>query len=40
MKAYHKIFKMDPYYPKTLPATILNDMNQRQEDITSQFQQL
>ena len=37
MKANHKFFKMDPYYPKTLPATFLNYMNQRQEDITSQI---
>ena len=42
MKANHKFFKMDPYYPKTLPAPFLNYMNQRQEenelyDITSQI---
>ena len=42
MKANHKFFKMDPYYPETLPATLLNYMNQRQEeselyDITSQI---
>ena len=37
MKANHTIFKMDPYYPKTLLATFLNYMNQRQEDITSQI---
>ena len=42
MKANHKIFKMDPYYPKTLPAAFLNYMNQQQEknelyDITSQI---
>ena len=42
VKASHKFFKMDPYYPKTLPTTFLNYMNQRQEeneryDITSQI---
>ena len=42
MKANHKFFKMDPYYPKTLPAAFLNYMNQQQEknelyDITSQI---
>ena len=42
MKANHKFFKMDPYYLKTLPATFLNYINQRQEenvlyDITSQI---
>ena len=42
MKAHPKFFKMDPYYAKTLPATFLNCMNQRQEeneryDITSQI---
>ena len=33
---------MDPYYPKTLPATFLNNMNERKEekeiyDMTSQI---
>ena len=42
MKANHKFFKMDPCYPKTLPAAFLNYMNQQQEknelyDITSQI---
>ena len=42
MKANHKFLKMDPYYPKTLPTTFLNYMNQRQDenerhDITAQI---
>ena len=32
MKANHKFFKMDPYDPKTLPATFFNYMNQRQKE--------
>ena len=42
LKANHKFFKMGPYYPKTLAATFLNYMKQRQVeneryDITSQI---
>ena len=42
MKANHDFLKMDPYYPKTLPAAFLNYMNQRQEEselynVTSQI---
>ena len=42
LKANHKFFKMGPYYPKTLEATFLNYMKQRQVeneryDITSQI---
>ena len=41
-KGSHRFFKMDPYYPKTLPKTLLNYMNWRQEEnkrygITSQI---
>ena len=41
-KASYGFFKMDPYYPKTLPKTFLNYMNRRQEEnkrygITSQI---
>ena len=32
MKRNYKFFKMDPYYPKTLPETFLNYMNQRKEE--------
>ena len=42
LKANHKFFKMGPYYPKSLAATFLNYMKQRQVeneryDITSQI---
>ena len=42
LKANHKFFKMGPYYPKTLAATFLNYMKQRQVEnerynITSQI---
>ena len=31
VKANHKFFKIDPYYPKTSTTTFLNYMDQRQE---------
>ena len=32
MKTNHKFFKMDPYFPQTLPATFLNYLTQRKEE--------